>query len=100
VPAAEPPVSAEPRARASRTTRSARQVDERRFVSSGMTDIDVLTRLGAPDRILHSGSSGPSRARSASARWLYLPAPGDSDTITAIAIDRGVVVDVERRMVR
>jgi hypothetical protein len=79
------------------------RVSERRFVSIGMSDVEVLARLGKPDRVLGTVASPMQSGRGARGggeRWLYLPAAGDSETITVVVIDRGQVVDVDRRISR
>lgn len=80
------------------------QAAERRFVSMGMSDAEVIARVGRPDRVLGGtgGSIGgrPGSGRGARSRWLYLPAPGDSDSMTVVELEGSVVVNVERRLVR
>lgn len=81
-----------------RATPDPRLVSARRFLSAGMTDAEVLAVAGRPDRVARG--SGGARGGGAGARWIYLPAAGESDTITIVEIERGVVADVERRRVR
>lgn len=76
---------------------SARQADDRRagerkFIRNGMSDAEVLQRLGRPD--VTSGSSKSGR------RWAYLPRPGDPDTMTTLTLQGGSVVAVDRKVVR
>jgi hypothetical protein len=66
---------------------------ERRHVHVGMSEAEVLAKLGRPD-VTAVG------ARKGRGRWSYLPAPGDADTITSLQFDRGTVVDVERKLVK
>lgn len=66
---------------------------ERRFVKSGMSEAEVLQRIGRPD--VTSGGT-----RKSGRRWAYLPAPGDPGTITTLTFQGGSVVDVERKLVR
>jgi len=66
---------------------------ERRHVHVGMTEAEVVAKLGRPD-VTAVG------ARKGKGRWSYLPAPGDPDTITTLQLDRGVVVDVERKTIK
>jgi hypothetical protein len=65
---------------------------ERRFLHPGMHEGEVLARAGPPD--LKSGGSGKH------ARWTYLPAPADAQTITTVLFGGGKVVDVERKVVK
>jgi len=54
-----------------------RRAGERKFIRNGMSDAEVLQRLGRPD--VTSGSSKSGR------RWAYLPRPGDPDTMTTFS---------------
>ena len=80
--------------KAERSAKPQRDAAERRHAHSGMSEGEVLAKLGRPDITASSG------ARKGKGRWTYLPAPGDPDTITTLQIDRGVVVDVERKVVK
>ena len=66
---------------------------ERKFVRMGMTEADVVAKLGQPD--MTSGSKN-----SATVRWTNLPAPGDAETITSVTLTKGSVTDVERKAYR
>ena len=71
----------------------------------GMSDAEVIGRIGRPDRVLAGGSGGSiggrhGAGRGKRSRWLYLPVPGDSDSMTVVELEGSVVVNVERRMVR
>lgn len=66
---------------------------ERRHAHTGMSEGEVMARLGRPDVTASGGRKGKSR-------WTYLPAPGDPDTITTLYIDRGAVVDIERKLMK
>jgi len=70
-----------------------RRAGERKFVRSGMSEAEVLQRLGRPD--VTSGGS-----RKSGRRWAYLPRSGDPDTMTTLTLQGGSVVDVERKVVR
>ena len=65
----------------------------RKFVRQGMTEAEVLARIGRPD-----ATSGGSRAQQS--RWSYLPADGDPDTVTTITFSGGTVSDVSRKVVK
>jgi len=81
-------------AKAERSGKKARgDAAERRHAHTGMTEAEVLAKLGRPD-VTAVG------ARKGRGRWSYLPAPGDPDTITTLQFDRGVVVDVERKVLK
>jgi hypothetical protein len=66
---------------------------ERRFIHPGMHEGEVLARAGPPD--LKSGGSGRKVAR-----WTYMPAERDPQTVTTVVFDSGQVVEVERKVVR
>jgi hypothetical protein len=65
---------------------------ERRHVKAGMSEGVVLAKLGAPD--------AASAKHGRHARWTYLPAPGDPQTVTTIRFEDGRVTSVERHVVR
>lgn len=65
---------------------------ERRHVKDGMSDGEVLARLGPPD--LQSGKGGRKT------RWTYMPAPGDAQTVTQVHFVDGRVVSVDRTTMR
>jgi hypothetical protein len=66
---------------------------ERRYLAVGMQEGEVLARAGKPD--MKSGGGGRKLAR-----WTYMPAPGDPQTLTTIVFEYGKVVEVERKVVR
>jgi hypothetical protein len=70
-----------------------RRATERKFVRSGMSEAEVLQRVGRPD-VTTGGSQRSGR------RWAYLPRSGDPDTMTTLTLQGGSVVDVERKLVR
>lgn len=70
-----------------------RRAGERKFVRSGMSEAEVLQRLGRPD-VTTGGSQRSGR------RWAYLPRPGDPDTMTTLTLQGGSVTDVDRKLVR
>jgi hypothetical protein len=90
-----PPPPAKPRATGSEKKGKSRGGNpaERRYLSPGMHEGEVLARVGAPD--LRSG--GGSRKL---ARWTYMPVEGDAQTLTTVVFEYGKVVEVERKVVR
>ena len=80
-------------AKAPRPTTPEGHAAERKHVRSGMSEAEVIARLGQPD--VTSGNK-----KSKGTRWTYLPAPGDPDTITSLTFANGVVADVERKLYR
>lgn len=104
-PTAAKPAPARPGSTAAKTTAGGKEpkpnntgtpeanAAERKHIRSGMSEAEVLARLGQPDVT----NSGKNRKGS---RWTYLPAPGDPDTITSLLFANGVVTDVERKLFR
>ena len=66
---------------------------ERKFLRTGMTEAEVLAKLGQPDMTV-GGKNGKA------ARWTYMPAPGDPETITSLTLSKGTVTEVDRKAVR
>ena len=79
------------KAEAERRTSDA-AVGERRHVKDGMSDGEVMARLGLPDH--QSGKGGRKM------RWTYMPAPGDPHTVTQVHFVDGHVVSVDRKTMR
>lgn len=66
---------------------------ERKHIQIGMSEADVLARLGHPD-MTAGGKNG------AGARWTYLPAPADPETTTTLTFAKGTVTTVDRKVVK
>ena len=66
---------------------------ERRFIHPGMHEGEVLARVGPQDH--KTGGSGRKLAR-----WSYMPADRDPQTITTVVFEYGKVVEVERKVVK
>lgn len=64
---------------------------ERRFLHAGMSEAEVLAKIGAPD-VRSSGGS-----RRSGARWSYLPADGDPGMITTLHFQAGQVTQIDRQ---
>jgi hypothetical protein len=80
-------------ARPGKSARLAGDASERRNVRLGMTEAEVLAKLGTPDVTAGGRIGGP-------VRWMYMPAPGDPETTTALVITKGVVTDIERKVIK
>jgi len=76
-----------------KTAREGVDVAQRKFIVAGMNEGEVIARIGQPD--ITSGGKGRK-----SSRWSYLPAAGDSQTITTVVFDYGKVVEVERKIMK
>jgi len=66
---------------------------ERKFLRTGMTEAEVLAKLGQPDMTV-GGKNGKA------VRWTYMPAPGDPETITSLTLSKGTVTGVDRKAFR
>jgi hypothetical protein len=66
---------------------------ERKHVRLGMSEGEVLAKLGHPDtQVGGKNASSP--------RWTYLPAAEDPETVTTLTFTKGIVVDIERKVVK
>ena len=70
---------------------------ERRFITKGMSEGEVLDKIGKPDS--ESYDSG-SEAKVTVKRWIYLPTEGDPETITTVVLKKGKVIQVTREISR
>jgi len=70
---------------------------ERQFIRGGMSEGEVLVKIGHPDRESNDTGGG---AKVTVKRWIYLPAKGDEQTITTIVITNGKVAYVTRDVSR
>ena len=70
---------------------------DRKFIREGMTESDVLLKIGKPDT--ESVDSGGG-AQVVAKRWIYMPTPGDSQTMTTITFKGGKVTEVSRQVAR
>ena len=66
---------------------------ERKFIRTGMTEAEVLAKLGQPDMTVGGKNSNP-------VRWTYMPAPGDPEMITSVTLSKGTVTEVDRKTVK
>jgi hypothetical protein len=70
---------------------------DRRFISTGMSEGEVLMKIGKPDSVSEDSGGG---AKESIKRWVYFPTTGDSQTITTIVMKQGKVEKVERQIAR
>src|ERR1700682_6543913 len=101
--AATTPPAGAPRTRGPQVARrpadekiSSGKAAERRFIRTGMSEAEVLRRIGKP---AVGGHVGRQRGKGGE-RWSCVPAAGDPDTITTLTIVGGQVANVERKVVR
>ena len=97
---AAPPTSARPVKDAaadkpgnSRGDKARGDPSERRHLHSGMTEGEVLARVGKPD--VTSGQKTGKQMR-----WTWFAAEGDPETVTTVTFATGVVTSVERTLVK
>ena len=102
-PPGKAPLAKAPAAKAAQETKSndakpgksalSGDASERKFLRTGMTEAEVLAKLGQPDMTV-GGKNGKA------VRWTYMPAPGDPETITSLILSKGTVTEVDRKAVR
>ena len=71
-----------------------RRASERRHLRTGMTEGEILARVGRPDL------KGAGQGKKPTARWTYLPATGDPQTVTTIALENGKAIAIDRTVAR
>lgn len=68
---------------------------ERKFIREGMSEGEVLMKIGKPDaESVDSGGGAVTTVR----RWIYLPTSGDQQTTTTIVLKNGTVAEVSRKV--
>ena len=70
---------------------------DRRFIREGMSEGEVLMKIGRPDSESNDSGGG---AKVAIKRWIYFPTPNDPQTVTTITIRDGRVTEVSRQFAR
>ena len=75
----------------------AADASERKFIGKGMTEGEVLSRIGKPDNESEISGGG---ARVVEKVWTYLPHDGDRQTMTTITLKNGIVIAVDRTISR
>ena len=90
----EPPPAKPPRVERPRRAEAAVPGNpaERRHLRVGMSEGEVIARVGPPDL-----TTGKGRKQS---RWTWMPVPGDPDTITVVLFETGRAIEVERTVVK
>jgi hypothetical protein len=75
----------------------AADASDRKFIREGMSEGEVLMKIGKPDYdSVDSGGGASVSVR----RWVYLPTSGDPQTITTLVIRNGRVEEVKREVAR
>jgi hypothetical protein len=80
-------------ARPAKAAAPAANAAERAHVRLGMSEGEVLAKLGHPDVTIGARNV-------VSPRWTYMPAPGDPETVTTLTFAKGHLVDIERKVVK
>ena len=95
IPTGKAPATAPAKANDAKQGKSpmAGDASERKFIHTGMSEAEVLTKLGQPDMTVGGKNGNP-------VRWTYMPAPGDPETITSVTLTKGTVSEVDRKAVR
>jgi len=88
-----PPVRREPKVRAATVRSRGGDPNERKFLRTGMTESEVVYKIGHPDMQLNA-------RRKEGRQWSYLPIAGDTNTLTTVTFVGGKVSHVERKVVR
>jgi hypothetical protein len=79
------------------TSAVAADAADRKFIREGMSEGEVVMKIGRPDSESVDSGGGSNVAIK---RWVYFPARGDSQTITTLTIREGKVVEVDRQVSR
>ena len=70
---------------------------ERKFIREGMSEGEVMMKIGKPDsESVDSGGGAMVTVK----RWMYFPTSGDAQTMTTITIRNGKVTEVNRQISR
>jgi hypothetical protein len=79
------------------STAYAADPSERNFIHKGMSEGEVLAKIGSPDsESLDSGAAATETVK----RWIYLPTSGDEQTTTTVVLKKGKVISVTRDITR
>ena len=73
----------------------AADASERKFIREGMSEGDVLMKIGKPDsESVDTGGGATVTVK----RWIYLPTPSDQQTLTTVVLKSGRVIEVTRKV--
>jgi hypothetical protein len=75
----------------------AADANERKHIREGMSEGEVLMKIGKPDSESQDSGGG---AKVAVKRWIYLPHSRDQQTMTTIVLREGKVTEVNRQTSR
>ena len=75
----------------------AADASERKFIRDGMSEGQVLFKIGKPD---HETFVRVVRGQPEEKTWTYFPHPRDPQTLTIVTLHAGVVSRVDRKISR
>jgi hypothetical protein len=75
----------------------AADASERKFIRAGMSEGEVIMKIGPPNSESQDSGGG---AKVSTKRWIYFPDSRDPQTITTLTIRNGQVVEVDRQISR
>jgi hypothetical protein len=75
----------------------AADASERKFIREGMSEGEVLMKIGKPDSESIDTGGGASLTVK---RWIYFPTSGDEQTMTTIVLKDGKVIEANRTVSR
>ena len=79
------------------TSAFAADAGERKFIREGMSEGEVLMKIGKPDSQSEDTGGG---AKVTIKRWIYMPTYGDAQTMTTVVLEQGKVKEVTRQVLR
>jgi len=75
----------------------AADASERKHIREGMSEGEVLMKIGKPDsESVDTGGGATVTIK----RWIYLPTSGDQQTMTTVVLKSGKVIEVNRQVSR
>ena len=81
-----------PQSKPARSTATHGDATQRKFLRPGMSEGEVMARVGPPDMTSSGGRKG--------VRWTYMPVAEDAHTMTNLQFDSGRLVEVERKVLQ
>jgi hypothetical protein len=88
----ERPTASPSQARAKKPAIRAGDPGQRKFLRPGMSEGEVVARVGEPDMTSSRNRKGT--------RWTYMPVPEDAHTLTHLTFEHGKLTDIERKVIR
>ena len=75
----------------------AADANERKFIRAGMTEGEVLFKIGKPD---HEAFVRDVKGEPEEKTWTYFPHSRDPQTMTVLTLNAGLVARVDRKIAR